>query len=105
MSRRPCTRQAEVSDGRDPSARPGRSTPREPRFPWLRRGTTLVTEVGLVLIVIGLASVVGDLPTDADPTPHPARCPSPSAWRSIRTPFSSPIQRTDSSPAIHLPTP
>ena len=31
-----------------------------------------MTGVGLVLIVIGLASVVGDLPTDADPTPHPA---------------------------------
>jgi hypothetical protein len=28
-----------------------------------------VTAVGLVLIVIGLASVVSDLPTDADPTP------------------------------------
>jgi hypothetical protein len=46
---------------RSPSSRPTRRGP--------GRGTTLVLGVGLLLIVIGLASVVSDLPTEPSPTP------------------------------------
>ena len=67
----PTSHPGRAPGGRVTGARRGRPQPvrppREPRFPWLRRGTTLVTGVGLVLIAIGLASVVSDLPTEADP--------------------------------------
>jgi hypothetical protein len=68
MSRRPRTQAVPQAAGSRASGQ-RRSKPGEPRFPWLRRGTTIVTGIGLVLIAIGLASVVGDLPTEADPTP------------------------------------
>ena len=68
MSRRPRTQAVPQAAGSRSSGR-SRSASGEPPFRWLRRGSTLVTGVGLVLIVIGLASVVGDLPTEADPTP------------------------------------
>ena len=94
-------------DGRATGVRPEpvRTGP-APRFPWLRRGTTLVTGVGLVLIAIGLASVVSDLPTEADPTP--AAGPLPITFgRDARSGHLSGhrCHRADSSLATRSPTP
>ena len=74
MSRRRRTQAVPQTAGSRPRARPrapiGRSDIRRPG-----RGTTLVLGVGLVLILVGLASVVSDLP--AQPSPTPAAGPLP----------------------------
>jgi hypothetical protein len=74
MSRRRRTQAVPQTAGSRPRARPrlpvDRSGVRRPG-----RGTTLVLGVGLVLIVVGLASVVSDLP--ASPSPTPAIGPLP----------------------------
>ncbi|HJT63734.1 MAG TPA: hypothetical protein VJ839_03080 [Candidatus Limnocylindria bacterium] len=74
MSRRRRTQAVPQTAGSRPRSRPrlpvDRSGGRRPG-----RGTTLVLGVGLILIVVGLASVVSDLP--ASPSPTPATGPLP----------------------------
>lgn len=55
--------------------RPARQPARQPGPSWTRFGSTAVTAVGLLLVLIGLGIVVSDLP--AEPGPTPATGPLP----------------------------
>ena len=74
MSRRRRTQAVPQTPGSRPRARPRIATsPTSSRRPG--RGTTVVLGVGLVLIVVGLAAVVSELP--GQPSPTPATGPLP----------------------------
>ena len=75
MSRRPRTQAVPQTVAGSRAPRRPRSSSREPRRSWTRHGWTIVTGVGLLLILIGLASVVAGLPSEPTPTPSSAPLP------------------------------
>ena len=75
MSRRPRTQAVPQTVAGSRAPRRPRTSSTEPRRSWTRHGWTVVTGLGLTLILIGLASVVAGLPSE--PTPGPQTSPLP----------------------------